>query len=223
MEPGRMPAECPCGAELSLDPWHWFSCTLLTCTAANARHNRIVSVLAQFVASAGGLFIPEPRGFVDTDGRRPDGVMALAGPEVATDVSVVHPGAASYRVAASKRRCAAADGRAKVKHGLYDTPARAQGMTFVPFVVESYRALHREAAAMVKCVAKAALEEAACDGGAPAVTVRGIRQRVAVALQRGNAWVIQQGERLALAARGEDYACVRRGGRRGRPPDPGDW
>ena len=218
-----MPAECPCGAELSQDPWHWFSCTLLTCTAANARHNRIVSVLAQVVASAGGLFIPEPRGFVDTDGWRPDGVMALAGPEVATDVSVVHPGAASYRVAASKRRCAAADGRAKVKHGLYDTPARAQGMTFVPFVVESYGALHREAAAMVKCVARAALEEAACDGGAPAVTVRGIRQRVAVALQRGNAWVIQQGERLALAARGEDYACVRRGGRRGRPPDPGDW
>ena len=54
--------------------------------------------------------------------------------------------------------------------------------------------------------------------GARPLTARDIRQRVAVALQRGNAWVIQQGERLALAARGEDYVCVWRGGRRGRPP-----
>jgi hypothetical protein len=103
------------------------------------------------------------------------------------DVSVTHPGCASYVKAASLRCLSAAKLRANIKCSKYDPMAHAQHSKFVPFVFESYGAIEDRTVRFLKLLAKEAAAYTRKSKGA--FFARAIAT-LSVGLQLGNACLI---------------------------------
>ena len=191
-----MPSYCrPCGVakgDLQLDPWHGLSCHHARSTAITWRHDSVVRVLSRWITRLGGSARLEPRPPRDNpvaDGgkRRPDLDVTLGAARYLVDVTVRHPCALSRVAVGSRSRLAVAEQAEKEKtsyHAASTSAARPKAV-FVPFVIETFGGVGKQASAFIKQVLKLAGDLAYV--WAPKELVYGLPQAVAVAVQRGNA------------------------------------
>ena len=89
-----LPAKCTCGAKLSDDSQHFYSCGQLKRKAMTVRHDAIVRLLRDSFHHVGAVVHVEPR-LYDTKRVRPDLDTLLPDVNMMLDVAVTHPGAPS--------------------------------------------------------------------------------------------------------------------------------
>ena len=129
------------------------------------------------------------------ESERPDAEITWADGIDLVDVSVAHAGQSAIRNGAARGPLRAAEMRARRKMAHYGEMARRTGATFVPLVFETYGAF---ATQTQDFVAKLSLARMSQPGGSDLPDQRGrIMQRLAVALQNGNARVQEEGLRRA--------------------------
>jgi hypothetical protein len=200
-----LPAHCACGAKLSVDPQHFYSCGQLKRKAMTVRHDSVVRLLRDSFHHVGAVVHVEPR-LYDTTRVRPDLDVLLPNLNLMLDVAVTHPGAPSRK---SDRCLAAANDLQATKNRRYKDWALARGGMFLPFVCETHGALGHQADEVIKLLAKAASNTTLT------TSVRDFmmhfRQALSVTLQRGNGLVAKMGaiSARATAATAERAARLR--------------
>jgi len=160
--------------------------------AITARHDGIVQLVAAIFRRAGALVNIE----VKCDGEtrvRPDIEIILPDHSILVDVAVVHPSAPSRR---SLTPLAATRDIENAKAAKYSSVASERGARFMAFIAESYGALGKQAMELLKLLDNI-LDRA------PArpfeLSGRAVMEALAVALQRGNAFVSHSGSLTARA------------------------
>jgi hypothetical protein len=138
--------------------------------------------------------------FVDT---RPDGEIFFPTDRAWFDVSVTHPAAASYVRQASQQPLHAASVREKAKVAKHGSNARAAHASIVPVVFESYGAFGESAQGFIGRIV-AYISEATLSCTSAAEERQQISQEIAIAIQAGNALMLDKGAMHAryVAARG---------------------
>lgn len=199
-----MPERCVCGREFkgmgggASD--HLLSCKSLYHEGTNRRHNPLAQVVNTIMRKAGAYVVAEPRNLLKDDGRRPDlyATFPHGMQETAVDVTVVHPAAETYKRKAAEKSLSAAGVAAKRKRARYQAVLADVGIRFIPFAVESFGGVCKEARAFMK---ELALQAAHCGpvGETAALLRREFGGMVSVAVQKGNAAMVLAG--LAWAAR----------------------
>ena len=183
-----LPAECACGEDLKSNPDHFIVCRLLRRTSATTRHDRVLYLLARLsrtVEIATRAEVPLE------DQKRPDANFYLHNRTIATDVSIIHPAAASYCKQAAKILGAAAI-REKEKKRDYSDQALAEGLDFIPFVLETFGGFGREATSLLDLLMdEGSLKGMDTLGGMRARTF--ITRALSICLQGGNALILQDG------------------------------
>ncbi len=130
---------------------------------------------------------PHDNPAADGGRRRPDLDVTLGAARFLVDVTVRHPCAKSRVDVGSRARLAVAEQAEKSKttyHADSTRTARPKA-TFVPFVLETYGGIGKQACEFIKEVLKLAGDLAYV--WAPKELVYGLPQALAVTLQRGNA------------------------------------
>ena len=156
------------------------------------RHNEVLSALLSGVRCLGLNAVPSPPGYHPDSARNPDLLVSLpAGTMFCLDVSIVHPTAVSYLAAAGTHAGAACARQEGVKVAKHEAAAKAHGHSFSPFVFETYGFCGEAAERFLKSVAVASHVPGA---------YRELRERVAVAVQRGNALLARHGLELLKRA-----------------------
>ena len=124
---------------------------------------------------------------VEDGGRRRPLDVTLGAMRILVDVTVRHPCAQSRVAVGSRARLAVADQaeKAKTTHHAATTLAARPRATFVPFVLETFGGIGKQACGFIKEVLKLAGDLAYV--WAPKELVYGLPQAIAIALQRGNA------------------------------------
>jgi hypothetical protein len=208
----NMPRVCVCGEQLSY-VHHFLVCQQLKASATTTRHDVLVRKFAELAREAGAIAIVEPL----SDNRRPDAEIVWGQGTDLVDVSVAFPGASAVQHLRTDRgslRSAKTREARKVAH--YEALAREAGAVFVPLVLETFGAF---AAGARDYVGKLNLALLSSDAGRNLPDQVGrMMQRLAVALQVGNARVQDEGLRRARAAAlgGAEVRPVRRAA--WRPP-----
>jgi hypothetical protein len=186
-----LPRQCACQAVLREDPLHFFSCKKLKQSAMTMRHDLIVRILSRFVQRAGGSCYVEPKFYA---GKRPDIHIYFPSSRTMVDVSVIHPGAASFARQAHVP-LSAAHSRERDKVSKYRQVAHSESASFVPFVLETFGVWY-QALKFVTDVSSLARENLSLAQSEP--DFRGSMVRcLAIALQVGNAHVALSGSLLA--------------------------
>ena len=191
---------CKCGA--SMEAGHPHVCNRVSGPSTFARHEAVVSELSAAAEAHAQLSVARQPAMAFVD-RVAAGEAAKKSSRVvpdilfdgpaftcATDVSVVYGEAKSHLPSALKgvrkqamKECKAREG---VKHQKYAQSCKAMGASFVPFVVESHGYLGNEAVKLINSLAHHASEVM----GVEEKELAGyLQRRVAVAVQRGNAWL----------------------------------
>jgi Reverse transcriptase (RNA-dependent DNA polymerase) len=186
---GTFAVTCFCNAALAPAD-HAMSCPSLS-GVMTMRHNILLGVWRRIARRAGVASAAEPalqplqrralpRG---RDGARGDILLALPDALTVTDVSVIHPAAATYAPAASRRAGAAAAVRDAQKRALYAADGAQQAYGFVPLSVESYGRLGKPAMALLGSLATIA---SAGEGVTKTAFMASAVRELSVALCRGN-------------------------------------
>lgn len=185
-----MPEMCPfCKVQdMQLDPWHWLSCKVLGGKRTH-RHNALMDELASWIRQLGGFTQLEPAQLGDNR-TRPDTDSIIGNSRIVTDVSVVHPLAASHVSVAARRELATAEAREQAKRNKYDGMVQARGAKFFPVVLETTGGMGKDCALALASIISAAKN---CSRWAPREVVHGIRSRLSVAVLRWNASIISEG------------------------------
>lgn len=134
-------------------------------------------------------------------GRRGDILVSTLEDLLNVDVSVTHPAMHSVRIKASKTPGAAAEERDKAKkryHEKNGTP----GYSFVPFSVESYGRLGKDAENLLKDMAERAASTGDCDRNG---FLHWIRKEISLSLIRGNARVFRRYLGQLIRGTGTDF------------------
>lgn len=186
-----LPDKCACGSRVASYPNHFLVCQLLKASGATARHDRVVRVFAAVAREAGAVVDVEPR----TDGDRPDAEITWPDAIDLVDVSVTHAGASALNHGAAREPLRAAGVRERRKLARYANLASGLNVKFVPLVLETYGALAERTQDYVR---KLSLARVSRPEGRDLPDQSGvIMQRLAVALQTGNARVQEDGLRRA--------------------------
>jgi hypothetical protein len=204
----------PCVHEhaTATDGWHTLVCVQRSGPAINTRHHAVVRLLADAAAT---LKIPakiEPYDLCADDKHRPDLQLDLPEYTLLGDVTVSHPCAARWRAVAADRGVeAVGDARSAEKDATYTPMADALGVRFCPFVLYSYGGFHKSALSFVDQMASA------YDPVVALVSLsewkEGLKDRIAVCVQRCTANIVIEDARLARAAA---FVKNRRRARNGR-------
>jgi hypothetical protein len=186
-----LPPVCVCGASLTAYGNHFLVCQLLFATSTTTRHDRLVRTFAALAREGGAIVIVEP----SCESERPDAEITWADGIDLVDVSVTHAGQSALTRGSARGQLRAAEVRERRKIAHYTDMARRTGARFVPLVFETYGAF---ATHTQDYVGKLSLAHASQPGGSDLPDQRGrIMQRLAVALQNGNARVQEEGLRRA--------------------------
>ena len=181
-----LPHECICHKSLDEDTAHFHSCQQLK-SVVTVRHNRLVTMLAKVLRNAGAYVQVEYCPFGDNRSR-PDLTVVLPEESYFMDVVVSHPAAPSRK---STEPLAVARQAERDKVNTYGELARAHGSRILAFSVESYGAFGEHATEIIHIIRKAlALSQG---GDFQSVNDQRLPQRLAVALQKGNALVARAG------------------------------
>jgi len=159
------------------------------------RHNAVLNTVLHLAQDAGfEASKEEPVRDANGHNKRPDAILTSALPSLPIlhiDVSIVHPAAASYSTqsASIKAPLSAAATREKLKHHKYDAVAAKEHARFIPLVMESYGAFGREFDSFLSSLASAAAVHNALNEGEMKRWMKDARWDIAMALQRGNAFM----------------------------------
>ena len=175
------PHVCVCGSTVTVDGHHGLSCR--RGSGRHARHNQLNDLLCRAFISTGTLATREPHSLCTSGGKRPDGVTQMPwkrGRCLAWDATCPNTFAASYVRASSTLAGSAASAAELNKNAKYaDIIA---GVDFVPFVIETSGVWGEQALVLVTEVGRRMAEV----NKEPRSTTF-LRQRLSVAVQRGNA------------------------------------
>ena len=158
--------------------------------ALDNRHTRLRQLVASIAREAGISGVQEPRGILPGSDDRPDILLYFAGPDnadLAIDVGVACPLAASIAGRASTRRLAAAVARERIKRDHYAPQCLPIRTAFSPAIVESFGALGPGFAGLLTHLAdRILIPPPAVNWAAPTPLIRW-RQLISVAVQRETA------------------------------------
>jgi hypothetical protein len=189
---------CICGDPIG-DLHHYHTCMRAASGSWTVRHNYVVEVLQRYLTEAGLTPLREEPFHETADLSqfcKPDLAYVVGGNLVFLDVSITHPAAGSAVARASRRAGAAAREREQEKLRRYTAAQRLHHATVVPFVLETYGAMGRMAQKCVRRIARYAADYA---GKSYRPFLAGMIAEIAMALQRGNGRVIEQGRNCVRA------------------------
>jgi hypothetical protein len=199
----RMPTACACasntardhGADLSKNPWHYFDCSQLRRRSINTRHDSIAHVVARWANRAGLVSVLEPYYLFQHQGlKRCDVQLVGHGSNIIMDVTVVDPTSPTHVSSSSKSTLHTAMKTEQRKIVKYGEDAKRHGLTLYPFAVETYGGWGPSANKLLQhihAMAASIPEHTRCWSSKEIRS--GLAEAVSVAVQRGNAMVIQQG------------------------------
>ena len=175
---------CICGAMVTVYGHHGLSCR--HGSGRHARHNEINNLLCRAFISSGTLATREPHSLCTRDGKRPDGVTQVPwkrGRCLAWDATCPDTYAQSHIQACSVQAGSAATVAETAKTQKYSDIIA--GVDFVPFAIETSGVWGEKALDMTKEVGRR-LKDVTNE---PRSTTF-LRQRLSVAVQRGNAFCV---------------------------------
>ena len=176
---------CPlCELDLADDPWHALSCQRLKRLSIFSRHELIVLLLIQFFNSNGFLARALKKSRSD---KLPDVEVHLPGETIFLDVSGTHPLNPSYLDRTLSNLSAALDYRANSKASKYGGWAAERNGRFVPFVLDSFGRLQREALDLLDLVAATTVSLALSP---TRMSLPTLRSMLSSQWQRGNGLIV---------------------------------
>jgi len=178
------PHTCICGKVVTVDGYHGLSCR--HGSGRHARHNELNNLLCRAFISSGTLATREPHSLCTRDGKRPDGVTQVPwkrGRCLAWDATCPDTYAQSHIQASSVQAGSAATVAELAKSQKYSDIIA--GVDFVPFAIETSGVWGEKARDLVKEVGRRIKE-----GTHEPRSTTFLRQRLSVAVQRGNAFCI---------------------------------
>jgi hypothetical protein len=190
---------CPlCHRDMKMDQWHAFSCVKIRRKAVTTRHDSAAQLLARYARSNGALARIEPK---DEASLVPDGEIILPTTTDLFDVSGTHPAAQSYRVNNARHPGAAIVARARSKNNKYLAYASNLGARFVPFVIDTYGWLGKDALRLVKDIENDAFHPRLGLPACTRITSSNFLELLAVDWQKHNANIIFQWNAMIRSAR----------------------
>lgn len=175
---------CVCGSTVTVDGHHGLSCR--HGSGRHSRHDQINDLLYRAFASAGTLATREPQSLCTSTGKRPDGVTLIPwrrGRCLAWDATCPDTFALCHVAAGSNEAgCAAATAERKKCQKYSDI---ISGVDFVPVAIETSGVWGKQALELVKEIGR---RIAAITFDKRSVSF--LRQRLSIAIQRGNAYCV---------------------------------
>jgi hypothetical protein len=178
------PHDCVCGARVLANGRHGLACR--KSAGRHSRHSQVNDQILRAFASAGVLATREPQGLCTNAGKRRDGVTSvpwLRGRCLAWDATCPDTYAQSHVQACSTAAGAAATSAEARKRGKYSD--LGHGIDFAPVAIETSGTWGSEGWALVQELGR----RIALAKKEPRSTMF-LRQRISVAIQRGNAYCI---------------------------------
>ena len=178
------PHVCVCGKKVSSNGLHGLSCR--HGSGRHSRHNQVNELLCRAFISTGTLATREPHSLCTRDGKRPDGVTQVPwkrGRCIAWDATCPDTFAQSH-IQASNVRAGSAAATAEEKK-LQKYADIISGVDFVPVAIETSGVWGTHALDLISQVGRRIAEVT----HEPRATMF-LRQRISVAVQRGNAWCV---------------------------------
>jgi Reverse transcriptase (RNA-dependent DNA polymerase) len=178
------PHVCVCGDHVSADGRHGLACR--KSAGRQSRHSQINDILQRAFLAADVPATREPHGLCTQAGKRPDGVTSIPwqnGRCLSWDATCPDTYAPSHLLATSVAAGGAASAAETKKNAKYADIMH--GIKFVPFAIETSGVWGSEAAALVRELGR----RTSVIKGEPRSTSF-LRQRVSLAIQRGNAYSI---------------------------------
>jgi hypothetical protein len=175
---------CVCGKSVTVDGHHGLSCRFGS--GRHSRHNQVNDVLCRAFIKSGTLATREPHSLCTGNGKRPDGVTQVPwsrGRCLAWDATCPNTFADSHVQASSTRAGSAAEAAEASKQLKYaDISA---GVDFIPVALETSGTWGKQAIELVNDIGRRIAEVT----HEPRSTAF-LRQRISVAIQRGNAFCV---------------------------------
>jgi Reverse transcriptase (RNA-dependent DNA polymerase) len=201
-------AQCWCGHHLSAsDSDHAHTCRHQG-GGWTLRHNLVLHGVRRSAHSSGIANSLEPvlrplEGLTASSlpaGSRGDILLALPSALTIVDVSVIHPCASAYVVAASRKEGSAAEVRDQQKRAKYER-TDPHGYAFVPLSIETYGRLGKPAMQLLNT-----LGDKAAEGGADkSIFVANALRHLSIALCRGNAVIYKRSLTVMARLGGEQF------------------
>jgi hypothetical protein len=176
------------------DPWHHLTCTAMSSSEGNTRHNEVADVLQHTALLLGAQAKREVQGIDRKSKVRPDLQIFFPGRMLLTDVVVSHPITASrIRQRGSSTKAAQLEKRTK-----YSNVSAQLGAELLPFSVGTYGGLADDAMKLVQALGEEG--EETMGAWTKEEIVRYTLSVIAVTIQRGNARVMLAGRMQTLKA-----------------------
>lgn len=198
---------CGCGFQ-GYNCHHAMTCDKMS-GVRSMRHNQIQNSVRYGCSKAGCDTSWEPKEGAmqnlqcgdDGYGRRGDILVSTLEDLLNVDIAVTHPAMQTVRAKASKTPGAAAEERAKAKRRYHEKNG-TPGYRFVPFVVESYGRLGKDAENLLKSMADRASSSGDCDRNG---YLHWIKKEISLSLVRGNARVFRRYLGQLIRGTGVDF------------------
>jgi len=175
------PHTCVCGSMVAVNGHHGLSCR--HGSGRHARHNQVNEILCRALNSAGAYATREPHSLCGRNEKRPDGATQIPwsrGRCLAWDATCPNTYAQSYVQANSRQAGSAAEGAELKKQQKYRDICT--GVDFIPVAIETSGVWGQQAIELVTEIGRRIAEVS----HEPRSTCF-LRQRISVAVQRGNA------------------------------------
>jgi hypothetical protein len=191
--------------QVERDHWHHLNCIEGHGGAEiSLRHHMIVNAIARYSRLAGAVVYVEPQHLFDSSYRRPDLQINLNHITFLLDVAVTNPTAPSIMRRVNRPLMAAKEKERSKENSYrelmenYNSAsgdqcglARHPATRFVPFVVEAFGGMGSQAEAFLRTLSVFARDN--LSAWSHYDVVEGLKQAVAIAIQRGNSYVVLAG------------------------------
>jgi hypothetical protein len=186
LSPHQCPVSvCVCGVSFTDDPYHSFSCSKFRKALTNIRHELVAKAIVNTCQAVNVPVFCEPVGLSRVQKVRPDLEIYAGGQRVLVDVAITYAATNSYAAESSRTSLYAAGLMEKRKIDKYKDLAAQNEALFLPFVCEASGAFGKDTEKLLEILAGEASELW------QASEVRShLKHRVAIAIQKGNARII---------------------------------
>jgi hypothetical protein len=189
------------------DSWHYLSCMKsLGGNKITARHHGIRNILANFATKSGAIVEIEPSHCFSDNLLRPDLEIIMGSQRYFIDVTIISPTNPS-NLSYGLKLLGAAAYKEKMKQNKYAKLSNEAGASFIPFVIESYGGLGKQAKKFIETLGVYSREH-----GATITTqdlISGLRYTMSCMIQRGNGLIMQTGRMMTAYANNNpnDWIC----------------
>lgn len=174
-----------------MDLWHFLSCSQTKPQLTAARHDPIVQTFAGWIRRTGAAVRAEPRDQANHSNIRPDLLIHAGLETIWADVTIRHSTASSRAAAGATSRLAVARSAESEKCLKYTSEASNAGAIFSPIALETHGGWGPKAVDLARKISGwARAGEAAGSPWSASEIRKGLRESVAIAIQRGNAKTI---------------------------------